>query len=410
MKRPVKIKFRTSFKKAPDLQAVRQKINAAVKKAMHAARKDWSFDGRKQKFELSGGDDGGGCEYTTQLTFQPKGAKADWGKLLPELLKATKAAGWKPLDQGKVPVDNDDEDVRPPALVTPAVVAEPEELPVVLDAVAESPAAPPLPPEPPPINTEHKEFFAHIYERETQIAILYSSVMAAVNSNFYSRSHAVILGDPGCGKTEILRSFQAMLGDAHVVLLDGPSTTKAGIEQLIIQAQRIPSFLFVEELEKMPVSVSQVLLGLLDGRGEIRQTNAKAGHVQRDAKVLCVATVNDRPRFIEMNQGALSSRFSHEIYCPRPDRDLLHRIVLREVKATNGNPFWVAAAVNHCTHIENNYDPRRSIAVCLSGKDDLLDGAYQELLIRNRVLKDTTNEEMQELLKQVREARGPTTK
>lgn len=406
----VKIKLSTSFKKPQDMQQVRQKINAAVKKALNPVKKHWGYDGRVQTFELTGETSGGVMEYTTTLVFKPKNAKANWGVLLPDLLKTTKAAGWKALDQGKAPVD-DEEDIRPPVLAATTAAKEEEAVPEP-PAEVEAPVEPPPPELPPlpPINTEHKEYFAHIYERETQITILYSAVMAAVNSNFYSRSHTVILGDPGCGKTEILRSFQAMLGDAHVVLLDGPSTTKAGIEQLIIQAQRIPSFLFVEELEKMPVSVSQVLLGLLDGRGEIRQTNAKAGHVQRDAKVLCVATVNDRPRFIEMNQGALSSRFSHEIYCPRPDRDLLCRIVLREVQAINGNPFWVRAAVNHCTHIENNYDPRRSIAVCLSGKDDLLDGAYQELLIQNRALKDTTDEELQELLQQVREARGSTTK
>lgn len=224
-------------------------------------------------------------------------------------------------------------------------------------------------------------FFDHIYERDAQISVVQSAVDAFVQSDFNNRFHCVLYGEPACGKTEILKSFTAMLGKNFVLELDATSTTKAGAERILLESANLPPVLVCEEIEKTDESSLRWLLGILDHRGEVRKVTHGGGLRHRDVKMLCLATVNDMELFKRVMDGALASRFSHKVWCPRPSKDVLGMILRREIaKVKDGREEWIAPAVDWCVDIEGTNDPRRVVTVCLSGKERLLTGEYQKLL------------------------------
>jgi hypothetical protein len=229
--------------------------------------------------------------------------------------------------------------------------------------------------------TETGEFFNHIYERDAQIAVVHSAVKAFVDSEFSNRFHCVLFGEPACGKTEILRSFTRMLGNNFVLELDATSTTKAGAERILLESKNLPPVLVCEEIEKTDENSLRWLLGILDHRGEVRKVTHNAGLRHRDVKMLCLATVNDMTLFKRVMDGALASRFSHKVWCPRPSKAVLKRILAREIaKMPDGSPAWIDPAVDWCVDIEGTNDPRRVTTVCISGREKLLTGEYQRLL------------------------------
>lgn len=229
------------------------------------------------------------------------------------------------------------------------------------------------------LEKDHNQFFSHLYDREAQIAITLSAIRAYAQSNFEERFHAILYGPPACGKTEILRSFTRWLGEETVLHFDGTSTTKAGAERILLETQHIPPILMVEEIEKTDPDSLRWLLGVLDHRGEVRKiTHHMVAH--RRVQLLCLATVNDLPLFKRVMDGALESRFAHKIHCPRPSREVLRKILEREIGAHGGNADWIDPALAWCLDEEKTSDPRRVIAVCMSGRDDLLTGQYQEAL------------------------------
>lgn len=244
----------------------------------------------------------------------------------------------------------------------PAVVEKSEEKPIFKD-----------------YNTEHSDFFDHIYNREHQINIICSAIEALRDSDLENRFNCILYGEPGCAKTEILLSTGKMLGEEGKAFLklDATSITEAGAQRLLLDSEFIPPVLIVEEIEKAEEKRVRWLLGILDQRGEIRKTNYRIGNRVRGVKMLCLATVNDISLFRSVMSGALASRFPHQIYCPRPDNVVLRKILERELKKVNGNPDWIDPTIEICNKLEVT-DPRRAIPICLCGKDRLLDGSYQE--------------------------------
>lgn len=219
--------------------------------------------------------------------------------------------------------------------------------------------------------------FSHIFNRDAQIRVVHSAIEQAKLSNFANRFHCVLYGPPACGKTTIMRAFKTMLGNEGVMEFDATSMTQAGAEKILLESASLPRVLLLEEAEKTEEKTLRFLLGLLDYRAEIRKTNFTVGNIRREVKLLCIATVNDVDKFKSMMDGALYSRFSNKIYCPRPERELLDRILQREIMNANGKVEWVKPALDYCVDVEKTYDPRRIISVCLCGRDDLLTGKYQ---------------------------------
>jgi MoxR-like ATPase len=220
--------------------------------------------------------------------------------------------------------------------------------------------------------------FAHIYDRDDQIAEIMASIRTAKDTNMEVRNHPMLYGPPGCGKTEIGLVLERMLGTDAVLKLDATNTTKAGAENLILEREPIPPILILEELEKCNEANVPWLLGIMDDRGEIIKTNARVGSVRRSAPMLVMCTVNDLAKFNEFQSGALVNRFNVPLYFPRPSRDLLRRILLREVsKIPGGRTEWVEPALDYAINFERTYQARRIKAIMSNARDGLLDGTFQ---------------------------------
>ncbi len=237
-------------------------------------------------------------------------------------------------------------------------------------------------------------FFANIYDRDDQIREVMESIVTARDTNMEVRNHLLLFGPPGCGKSDTGLAVWRMLGHKAVRRLDATATTKAGAENLLLEMDEIPPVLILEELEKCNEANLPWLLGVLDDRGEIIKTNARIGSVRRTAKCLVIATVNNITRFTAFQEGALCDRFNVPLYFAMPDRDLLKRILLREVKRIPGGKVeWVEPALDYALEVEKTYKARRIKAIMTNAKDRLLDGTYQEgrLRMMNQRAEDQKN-------------------
>jgi hypothetical protein len=220
--------------------------------------------------------------------------------------------------------------------------------------------------------------FEHLYGLDPHIARVRSAVDAAVRSNFRNRFNVVLVGPPGCGKSDVAESMRQALGEDAVMSFDATATTAAGMIKELNDRDILPRVVVFEEIEKATEAAMQPLLGILDQRGEIRKTTAR-GSIQRDTKCLAIATVNDYNLFKRLQAGALSSRFSNTVFFNRPTRETLSMILHREVAKVDGNSEWVKPALDYCED-HGIDDPRQVIAFCLCGADDLLSGDYQKMM------------------------------
>ena len=236
------------------------------------------------------------------------------------------------------------------------------------------------------ISTKLENHFDHIYGRENQVRIIHSALVAATESNLTNRYHCVLEGPPGGGKSEILTAVGRILGKENVDYLkwDATSTTKAGAERILLESAFIPPVLMMEEIEKTDDNSVRWLLGILDHRAEIKKVNFNIGQRARNVKLLCLATVNDIELFKKVMSGALHSRFAHEIHCPRPDRLTMQKILEREVAKVSGKKAWIEHTLKFCMDEHHVDDPRKVIPICLCGRDDLLNGSYQQAILKTR--------------------------
>ena len=226
------------------------------------------------------------------------------------------------------------------------------------------------------VTVDRSTHFDHLYGLDAQIDVLLAALQTAKDTNYKKRFHSVLYGKPGCGKSEILRGVKHMVGEEGVIEFDGTQTTAAGAIATLIDAAIVPPLLIIEEIEKVPDAAFMWLLGALDGRAEIRKITAR-GVLHRKVPFVCAATVNDLDLFKSRHEGAMASRFAHKIYCPRPGEEILRRILWREVESIEGDPAWIEPAIRFCMDSEQTTDPRRAIAVCLTGRDGLLTGKFQ---------------------------------
>lgn len=226
------------------------------------------------------------------------------------------------------------------------------------------------------VNVERGTHFEQLYGLDPQIDVLLSALQTAKDTHYTKRFHTVLYGKPGCGKSEILRSVKRMVGEEGCIEFDGTQTTAAGAIATLMEAAIVPPLLIIEEIEKVPDAAFMWLLGALDGRAEIRKVTAR-GVSHRKCPFVCAATVNDLELFKSRHEGAMASRFAHHIYCPRPGEEILRRILTREVDSIGGNHAWIEPAIRFCMDMEQTTDPRRVIAVCLTGRDGLLTGKFQ---------------------------------
>lgn len=223
-------------------------------------------------------------------------------------------------------------------------------------------------------------YFQHLYGLDSHIAIVKAALDRAVADKFTKRYHTALIGPPGCGKSDICQSVKAALGEESVLEFDATSTTMAGAQKELQEREELPRVLVIEEIEKVVSDNSASwLLSVLDMRGEIRKTTAR-GNILKETRMIGIATVNDEETFKKMSYGALASRFMNKVYFQRPSREILERIVLREIRSIKeGREEWCKPTLDYCDEF-NIADPREVIAIALCGADSLLDGSYQQHL------------------------------
>lgn len=222
-------------------------------------------------------------------------------------------------------------------------------------------------------------YFEHLYGLDPPIVRCKRSIETALETEFEQRNHKVLVGPPGCGKSDILGSFKKMFGDEAVLEFDATATTAAGAIKELSERDILPRLLFIEEIEKVEEKQTAPLLSIMDLRAEIRKTTARS-QIQRDTRILCMATVNDYELFCSKAAGALADRFGEPIWFQRPSRSTLEMILQREIaKIPNGDFAWVDPCLDYCEEIGLER-ARAIISLCLDGKEMWITGEWQEIL------------------------------
>lgn len=230
------------------------------------------------------------------------------------------------------------------------------------------------------ISIERASYFDRLYGVDHQVEVILSALKIARETDYRKRFNCLLYGPTACGKSEALKCIGNMLGseNSEYLIFNGTALTQAGVQRILLEATVVPPVLMIEEIEKCDEANLRWLLDVLDHRGEIRKTNFR-GNFQRSVKMLCIATVNNVNLFNKRLEGALGSRFAHQIQFPRPSQEILRRILKRELADINGDEAWIEPTIQWAADYDVT-DTRRIIAVCLCGQEKLLTGEYQEML------------------------------
>lgn len=220
--------------------------------------------------------------------------------------------------------------------------------------------------------------FTHLYGLDDYIDIIRSVLELAELSDWKDRVNIALIGPPACGKTELCKAVKSMVGDEAVLEYDATSTSMAGAQESIGNMEELPRVIVLEEIEKAPEAALPWLLSVLDLRGEVRKKTMRSD-IQKSVHMIGICTVNDEKKFAAVNDGALASRFSMPLHFSRPPREILWKILKREVDKIGGNVAWIEAALDFAEELQAKsakdslyIDPRKLIAICLTGRERLL--------------------------------------
>lgn len=242
-------------------------------------------------------------------------------------------------------------------------------------------------------------YFGGIYERDEHIRIIHDAVTNYVstlaawrrdNTVEVARSHILLKGKPAGAKTSLFERFkrwyeEASPGCERVTFVDMQTATRAGVENWLLdkaEQGELADIVVFEEIEKLQPLDNLLPLVSLMGSGSVSKLNARVGHRKQLANILVWGTCNDETLIRRWRNGAIWSRFSKKLHCPRPSRELMMRILLDTVERVGGNPAWADKAMEFAYEVMPqvmgySMDDPREIKGLLDGRDRLLDGSYQ---------------------------------
>src|SRR5215831_615128 len=230
------------------------------------------------------------------------------------------------------------------------------------------------------IPPDWRKNFSHLYGLGPQIQLVMDSIKTAIDSDWELRYHALLAGDPACGKSDVAESFARALGWEAVMRFDATCMTAAGaIKELTEERLLKPRIIVIEEIEKAVSESLLFLLGVLDLRAAINKVTANA-KTQAQTKMLAIATANDIRLLESSAAGALDTRSSKEVWFKRPTREVMERILARDIaKVRGGDVRWIKPALDYCEEMKIT-DPRKVGSLCITGGDGWLTGERRELL------------------------------
>ena len=176
--------------------------------------------------------------------------------------------------------------------------------------------------------------FHGLYGLETQIRMIMNVLYHGVRSLGNIKSHGLLVGSPGCGKSTVLSGIANVVGENAVLRVDATNSTGAGISKLLFELPVVPNIILFEEVDKASADDLAIMLSLLDGRNEIRKITAR-GAYRRSVSCLVIATCNSLEKLQKLCNGAIASRFASQIYFPKPNHDML-RLILTKHAENNG--------------------------------------------------------------------------
>lgn len=326
----------------------------------------------------------GSYRYTTKLRVRNESGTTNKDRLKQQLEEVTRvvaaaarSSGWRIVSEDEQAAAVRNEGVNPNTLA-----AKQEHLANVIHTIDNVQL--------PELTADAMEsFFGRIYQRSNHINIIHRANVTAAMTRFEKRRHSLLWGPPSCAKTELFDCFVSFYGPENVLHLDVTTTTKAGLESLILKKAlegKLPPFLYLEEIEKYDLTTLHCLHAIMDQRGRIQRTNARVGNMIAEAKTVVWATCNSLKKLREFEGGAILSRFSNrkQLYSPRPDEELMRRILLREVTEMGGEEAWVDPVVRFVFDEMRTNDPREAVAL-LDGRELLLGEAPYLRWVRENI-------------------------
>jgi len=204
----------------------------------------------------------------------------------------------------------------------------------------------------------------------------------AIGTDWEERHNTLLVGVPACGKSELMRRLKRMVGNDAVLEVDATSTTAKGLQDILAERAIMPRVLLVEEIEKGSKELHEVLLSIMDTRGEIRKVTAR-GKIMQECRMVTVCTANDIEKFKASASGAIASRTDNVINFQAASRDTMFTVVVNRMKNLGLSDTKAAQIVNKVLDYAEGtdmWDTRSLISLAQCGGEDWLNGEYQKEL------------------------------